>query len=96
MTYSNETHAKIKLSNVRKFFNEIAPDRQLVSENTGWTIEQINTIDFYENANAEVIVLSKKEWLETIPKGATDIHFYYQEDYDLAELCPILTFRKNV
>jgi hypothetical protein len=96
MTYSNETHQKISFSKVRKFFNEIAPDRQQVSENTGWTIEQINTIDFYENTTAEVIVLSKKEWLETVPKGAKNVHFYYQEDYDLAELCPILSYVKPV
>ncbi len=96
MTYSSETHSKIQLSNIRKFFNEIAPDRQLVSEKTGWTTDQINTIDFYENTKAEVIVLTKKEWLETIPKGAVDVKFTYNDDYDLAELCPILSYGKPV
>lgn len=96
MTHSNETHQKIQFTNVRKFFNEIAPDRQVVSEKTGWTLDQINTIDFYENAKVEVIILSKKEWLETIPKDAVNVQFIYNDDYDLAELCPILSYGKPV
>lgn len=95
MCYSEETHSKIKLVNILSFFNEIAPDREVVARDTGWNINDINTIDFYKNNDWEVIVLSKKEWLETIPKGATDVKFTYQDDYDLAELCPILSF-KNV
>ena len=70
--------------------------RETVSEATGWTMNQINSIDIYEHSDWEVIVLSKKEWLETIPKGAVDVKFTYQNDYDLAELCPILSFSKHV
>ena len=72
MTYSNETHSKIKLSNVRKFFNEIAPDRQLVSETTGWSLDQINTIDFYKvKINMDLITNSIQDSL--ITNGLTDI-----------------------
>ena len=40
--------------------------------------------------------MNKKDWLETIPKGASDVKFTYQTDYDLSELCPILSFSKHV
>lgn len=96
MYYAHEIHNKIKVPNIRKLFNELCPVRETVSEATGWTMNQINSIDIYEHSDWEVIVLSKKEWLETIPKGATDVKFTYQNDYDLAELCPILSYSKNV
>lgn len=96
MTYTDETHNKIKVVNILKFFNEIAPDREVVAKHTGWSLDQINTIDIYKNSDWELIVMTKKEWLETIPKDAIDVKFTYQDDYDLAELCPILSFRKNV
>lgn len=94
--YSHETHSKIKHSNVLKMFNEICPDRELASKNTGWSLQSINSIDLYENATQEIIILSKKEWLETVPKGAINVKFTYCEDYDLAELCPILSYVKPV
>lgn len=96
MCYSEETHSKIRLENILKLFNELSPNRELTSRNTGWNLNSINTIDLYYNSDWEVIVMSKKEWLETIPKGATNVKFTYQDDYDLAELCPVLSFSKNV
>lgn len=96
MYYAEEVHNQIKVTNIRKLFNELCPVRKTVSELTGWTMSQINSIDIYEHSDWEVIVLSKKEWLETIPKGAVNVKFTYQDDYDLAELCPILSFSKHV
>jgi hypothetical protein len=96
MYYGEEVDYRIKVTKLHKLFNEICPIRELASELTGWSMTQINSIDIYENSDWEVSVLSKKEWLETIPKDAIDVKFTYQDDYDLAELCPILSFSKNV
>ena len=96
MYYAEAVHNKFKVTSILKLFNEICPSRELASEATGWTMAQINSIDIYEHSDWELIVLSKKEWLETIPKGATNVKFTYQDDYDLAELCPVLSFSKNV
>ena len=96
MCYAEEAHSKIKLKNITKMFNEIAPIRELVAESTGWELSNINTIDLYKDSDWEVIVLNKKEWLETIPKGAGNVQFTYNDDYDLAELCPILSYSKDV
>jgi hypothetical protein len=96
MYYAEEIHYKLKVTNIHKLFNEICPVREAVSEATGWSIDEINSIDIYEHSDWELAVMSKKEWLETIPKGATNVKFTYQDDYDLAELCPILSFSKDV
>lgn len=96
MCYAEETHNKIKLRNILKFFNQICPVREFVAKDTGWNIDDINTIDLYKDTDWEVIVMSKKEWLETVPKGAVNIKFTYNDDYDLAELCPILSYGKPV
>jgi hypothetical protein len=96
MCYAEETHSKIKLRNILKLFNQICPVREFAAKDTGWSIDDINTIDLYKDSDWEVIVMSKKEWLETVPKGATNTKFTYQTDYDLAELCPILSFSKDV
>lgn len=96
MAYSNETHPKIKVKNILKFFNEICPVREFVARDTGWTMDQINTIDLYKESDWELIIMDKKEWLETVPKGATNVEFTYCDDYDLAELCPILSYARPV
>lgn len=96
MAYAEEAHDKIKVRNILKFFNEICPVREFAAKDTGWNIDDINTIDLYKDSDWEVIVMSKKDWLETIPKGATNVQFTYCDDYDLAELCPILSYVKPV
>jgi hypothetical protein len=96
MCYADETHYKIKLTNIRKLFNEICPIREVASDITGWSLSIINSIDLYEHSDWEIIVMNKKEWLETVPKDASSVKFTYQDDYDLAELCPILSFSKHV
>jgi hypothetical protein len=94
--YAEETHSKIQLKNILKLFNEICPVREFASKDTGWSIDDINTIDIYKETNWEIIVMSKKEWLETVPKGAVNVQFTYNDDYDLAELCPVLSYGKNL
>lgn len=84
---------RIRQSAVRDLFNKIAPDRNTLSQITGWHIDAINTIDFYENATQEVTVLSKDDWLDTIPKDAVDVEFVYTEGYDICNLFPILKYR---
>lgn len=89
---STETQ-RIRQSDVRDLFNKICTDRNVLSHLTGWHIDAINTIDFYENATQEITVLSKEQWLETIPKDAVDIEFVYTEGYDICSLFPILKYR---
>lgn len=84
---------RIKQSAVRDLFNKIVPDRNILSQITGWHIDAINTIDFYENATQEVTVLSKDEWLDTVPKAAADVEFVYTEGYDICNIFPILKYR---
>ena len=96
MCYAEEIHPKVQVTNIRKLFNEICPVREFASDNTGWSLDIINSIDLYENSDWELIIMNKKDWLETIPKGASDVKFTYQTDYDLSELCPILSFSKHV
>ncbi len=96
MCYAEETHSKIKLRNILTLFNQICPVREFAARDTGWSMDDINTIELYKDSDWEVIVMSKKEWLETVPKNATNVKFTYQTDYDLCELCPILSFSKDV
>ncbi len=96
MCYAEEKTSNFKLTNILTLFNEICPVREFAASDTGWSMNDINTIDLYKHSEWEVIVMSKKEWLETVPKDAINVKFTYQTDYDLAELCPILSFSKDV
>ena len=58
--------------------------------------DAVTKIVLYKDCDWEVIVMSKKEWLETVPKGAVDVQFTYNDDYDLSELCPILSYGKHI
>jgi|TARA_R110000868_G_scaffold305397_3_gene566443 hypothetical protein len=99
MCLSNETSVRrVRQADVRDMFNEICTDRQKLSDITGWSLEAINTIDFYENATQEITVATKDEWLKTVPANATETSLIYTHTpgYDLSELFPILTYKRNV
>lgn len=84
----------ISLAGLRDMFNDMHRDRQELSDLTGWSMESINTIDFYEGTKKVVFLGTREEHMATIPGSAEDILFWTVDGYDLHEHCPLMRWRK--
>ena len=75
-------------------FNELCSDRDALCAATGWSRDAVDTMDLYAGGEYTVAFCSREEILNTIPEDARDIQFTNMTDYDLAENCPIMSWRK--
>jgi len=85
--------------NYRKYtrFQELFPDRAALCAQTGWDIEEVSrSMDSYRGAPGYSSNPTRREWLAVVPTAAESAQMIDVGDYELAELCPILTFRKPV
>lgn len=82
------------LSQVLDLFNRIAPDRDAVAAATGWSREQIDTIDLYQGINTVACKPTRIQWMSTVPSDAVNLQFYHVDGYDLAGTCPIMVWEK--
>lgn len=86
--------SRIRLSDIMDLFNKLCPDRQALSERTGWSLDSINTIDLYQGSDKVTCFGTRKEHAATIPMSAVDVGFWTVPGYDLHEHCPIMRWRK--
>jgi len=75
-------------------FNEMFQDRDELAQRTGWSRQEIDTIDVYEGSKVVYSFPNRSEVRDALPPGIRDLEFQACGDYDLAHCCPILTFRK--
>jgi hypothetical protein len=75
-------------------WREISGDREAVLDRTGWSAEAVQTVDFYQTSGQVVTFANREEYASTIPAGAVDVEWLYTTDYDFAEHCPIMRWRK--
>jgi len=80
----------VALAEVRDLFNKLAPNRSMLSTTTGWPIEEINTIDLYENIDTVTFLPNRKQWSSVI-----DCVFVDTTGYSLAETCPLMIWKKK-
>ena len=78
-------------------FDKIFPDRQELSEKTGWDINEIgNSVDAYRNSMTQTSYPTQQHWMSSVPDSAVDVQLVQVAGYELAEHYPILTFRKPI
>jgi len=70
-------------------FNRLIPDRAALAAATGWTAEDIATIDFYRDSSARYCYAPLSEVRKAIPPSLRETCVIYGH-YELAERCPIL------
>lgn len=86
--------ANVPVSEILRRFNELCPDRDTLAATTGWPRQSIDTIDVYRGSDIVYSFPDRSEFQGTIPTKAVDVGFHAAGTYDLAECCPILSFRK--
>ncbi len=80
---------EISVSDTWRAFDRLLPDRDRLAEVTGWTMEDIETIDFYRDSGARYSYPTLSELRGTLPQQLRETGIEYGT-YELAECCPTL------
>jgi hypothetical protein len=70
-------------------FNELFPDRDRVSAQTGWPREVIDTIDVYQQSSAALCFPNRVEFQEYFEQHF-ETRWLASGHYDLADRCPVV------
>ncbi|MBI2717978.1 MAG: methyltransferase type 11 [Rhizobiales bacterium] len=95
MLIGAEEGASVPVARILERFEQLFPDRDGLSERTGWPRQAIDTIDIYRGSPVVYSFPNRAEFLGCIPAAAGGVEFHPCGGYDLAACCPILTFVKR-
>jgi SAM-dependent methyltransferase len=89
-----ETKPLVANRQMYDLFNELFPDRDQLSAQSGWPKDLIdNMFDAYEHSQLTSSMMTRGEILDLLPASVT-AHFVECADHDFGECCPVLTFTK--
>jgi hypothetical protein len=94
MVLAAESGYQVKDVDRFALFRDLCTDRDQLSATTGWTRDAIDTIDLYLDGKNTIAFCDREEYLSTLPEYAVDVQFVNMTDYDLAENCPIMSWRR--
>jgi SAM-dependent methyltransferase len=87
--------ATIPVPQILELFDELFPDRGALAARTGWPRELIDLIDVYRDSEVRFTFMTRSEILAVLPPGISDLRFDACSNYDLAECCPMMSFRRT-
>lgn len=85
----------IAVTAIRDVFNAMFPDRAMLAEKTGWSSDEIETIDVYANSPDVYSFPNFAQLRETIPDSFVNIRLAPCGHYPLAERCPFLVLERQ-
>jgi SAM-dependent methyltransferase len=94
MHLAGQTQATIPVPGILALFDELFPDRQALAARTGWPRELIDLVDVYRDSEVRFTFMTRSEILSVLPSGITDLRFDACSNYDLAQCCPLMSFRR--
>lgn len=94
MHLAGQRHATIPVPDILALFNELFPDRAALAARTGWPPGLIELLDIYRDSEVRFTFMTRSEILAVLPAGISDLQFEICSNYDLAERCPMMSFRR--
>lgn len=88
------TSPVVPVARIGERFDALFPDRDALAARTGWSRAEIDTIDVYAGSPLAYTFPNRVEFTRLLPQGIVAAEFQPCGSYDLAECCPMLTFRK--
>lgn len=82
-------NAAVPVAAIHRSFQELFPDREVLSSATGWGLDEIAEIDAYDGKPMIYQFHTRQELLAHLPRDFSNPHFLPSGDYELAERCPI-------
>lgn len=80
---------KVSVADTYATFELLFPDRHHLAQVTGWSLDDIATIDVYRNSPAEYSYPTLAQVRQILPDGLKEVALKYGT-YELAERCPTL------
>lgn len=88
---AEQESANIAVTDILSRFDALFPDRTELARQTGWTIDEIETLDFYRGSSDVLSFPSVTQIEAVIPAGFANVRLLKSGEYDLAERCPVVT-----
>lgn len=89
-----EPDFSVRVSEIRDVIDEMFPDRAELSAATGWSLEEIGTIDAYVNSDTTYSFATAARLVEEAEILFEEVQLVPSGSYSLAERCPILVMRQ--
>ena len=94
MAVTTETgNPNLRVADTFDVFSRLLPDREQLAQASGWSMEDIATMDFYRNAAARYSYPALSRFRQIIPPGFRETGLAHGS-YELAERCPILSLER--
>ncbi len=91
---SEATDYTLSVAETTATFDRLISNREQLATTTHWSIEDIDTIDFYRGSDARYCYPTLKQVCNTIPNSLKVADIIYGT-YELAERCPILVLESR-
>jgi SAM-dependent methyltransferase len=80
----------IRVTRIRDAFHEIFPDPAGLRAATGWTADEIDTIEVYKDSIVSFSFPTLSEFRRVIPAGFAAVRVLPSGSYEMADRCPII------
>ncbi len=80
----------IRVTRIRDAFHELFPDQGALMAVTGWTPEEIDTIEVYKDSAVSFSFPTLSELRRVIPASLGSVRVLPSGSYEMAERCPIV------
>ena len=87
---SQQSIPQICVADILGSFNSLFVNREELVRRTGWSREQIDTIDFYKDSTVFFSLPRKDQLLPVVSSVYPDARLVPSGTYEMSELCPIL------
>src|SRR5262245_1029415 len=81
---------QIRVANILTAFNSLFGNRLDLVRATGWSREQIDTIDFYKDSNVSFTFAKRDQLLSVVSKVCPNARLVPSGTYEMSEHCPLL------
>ena len=85
--------ANVSVAEVRGLFMSLFPDRQKLAAASGWSENDIASIDVYKDSTEIYSFPTERQFRAIVPSGIRDVTLVPAGTYELAERCPIAVMR---
>lgn len=80
----------VRVADILESFNTLFGNREELVRMTGWSREQIDTIDFYKNSNVFFSLPRQDQLLPVVSSVFPNVRLVPSGSYEMSALCPLL------
>ena len=87
---ARQSSAHVNVAEILYVFNSLFSDRRELVRATGWSREQVDTIDFYKDSTVFFTFPNRDQLLSAVSQVYRDPRLVTSGSYEMSEQCPLL------